>query len=137
MRFLLKAAFWLTVVVLLLPGDEKRPTAVQVGAAEAVSAASATVSDMRHFCARQAEACAVGSQAATAFGQKAQAGAKMLYEFLSDRVPPNEIGSVPAKPGDRNLAARVAPPSQNTLTPADLATPWRAPDPRRDGRPPA
>ena len=133
MKFLLKAAFWLTVVVVLLPSD-KQPSAPapQVGATEAVSAAGAAVSDMRQFCTRQPEACAVGSQAATAFGQKAQAGAKLLYEFLSDRVGPNETGSVPAKPADRRAGGATAQPSQHTLTPADVAPTWRGPEPRRD-----
>src|SRR5689334_4601145 len=104
MKFLIKAAFWLSIVVLLLPSGEKRENAAQAGAAattqvsatEAVSAASAAMSDMRHFCSRQPDACAVGSQAAVALGQKAQAGAKMLYEFLNDRLGPNETGSVVA-----------------------------------------
>ena len=70
--------------------------------AEAVSAASAAVSDMRQFCARQPEACSVGSQAAVAFGYKAQAGAKMLYDFLTEALAPRETGSVtPASSGKR------------------------------------
>jgi hypothetical protein len=134
MRFLFKAAFWLTVVILLLPTPDKRPTASapQVGATEAVSAAGAAVSDMRQFCARQPDACAIGSQAAVAFGHKAQAGAKMLYEFLGDRLGPNETGSVAAKPADRAAVGGTAHPTQHTLTPADLAPAWRGPEPRRD-----
>src|SRR5262245_5922701 len=97
MKFLFKAAFWLTIVVLLLPSSEKNTSAPQVGATEAVSAASAAVSDMRQFCTRQPEACAVGSQAAMALGQKAQTGAKMLYDFLTDKVGPSETGSVASK----------------------------------------
>ena len=97
MKFLLKAAFWLSIVVMLLPSGEKPAPAPQVGTTEAMSAATAAMSDMRQFCSRQPDACTVGSQAATAFGQKAQAGAKMLYEFLNDRVGPNETGSVTGK----------------------------------------
>jgi uncharacterized protein DUF5330 len=136
MRFLLKATFWLSVVVMLLPADEKRP-ASQVGATEAVSAATAAMSDMRQFCARQPDACTIGSQAATTFGQKAQAGAKMLYEFLSDRSGPNETGSVAGKNADRPATGHAAQPSQHTLTPADLAPAWRGPEPRKDIKRPA
>ena len=110
MRFLIKAAFWLTVVVMLLP-SEKPSKGPQVGAGEAVSAANSAMSDMRQFCARQKEACAVGSQAAVEFGHKAQSGAKMLYELLSDRLGSNETGTV-TKPADR--AAHGAQPSQQT-----------------------
>ena len=66
MKFLVRTAFWLTIVVLLLP---RLGSAPQVSAGEAVSAAGAAVSDMRQFCARQPEACVVGSQALTSFGQ--------------------------------------------------------------------
>lgn len=131
MRFLIKVAFWLAIVAMLLPSD-KRATP-EVNTAEAVSAATAAVSDMSKFCARQPDACTAGSQAAVAFGQKAQAGAKMLYEFLNDRLGPNETGSV-AKPAARPAAAR---PSQHTLTPGDIDPTWRGPEPRKDPKRPA
>jgi len=134
MKFLLKTVFWLTVVVLLLPAGDKRPSAPEVGTAEAVSAATAAVSDMRQFCARQPGACAVGAQAAVAFGQKAQTGAKMLYEFLNERVGPNETGSLTAK-SDESAAPR-ARASQDTLTPADLFPAWRGALPRHEAKPP-
>jgi hypothetical protein len=136
MRFLIKAAFWLTIVALLLPGNEKQSTASEpyVGATEAVTAAGAAVSDMRQFCARQPDACTVGSHAAAALGQKAQSGAKRLYEFLHDRLGPNETGSVAATAPERPAASA---PSQHTLTPSDLAPTWRGPEPRRDPRRPA
>ena len=127
MRFLLKAAFWLTIVVLFLPAGEE--AAPQIGASEAMSAATAAVSDARQFCTRQPDVCVVGSQAATVLGQKAQNGAKMLYEFLSDRLAPNETGSVTAESTDWSAGT---PPSQNTLTPADMAPVWRGPEPRKD-----
>jgi hypothetical protein len=137
MKFLLKAAFWLSIVVLLLPAGEKpsTPPATHVGPTEAVSAATAAMSDMRQFCSRQPEACAIGSQAAVVFGHKAQTGAKMLYDFLSDRVGPNETGSVAGKRAER--PARATQPSQNTLTPDDLAPAWRGPGPRKDPKRPA
>jgi len=134
MFFLLRMAFWLSVVLVLLPsGGSQQRTATtaapsaELGAMETLSAASATVSDMRHFCARQPEACAVGSQAAVAIGQRAQAGAKMVYDFISERGAPRDTGSVTTKP--RQVAAQAAPSarSQDTLTAADLVPAWRGP----------
>ena len=52
----------------------------QIGASEAVSAATAAVSDMSQFCKRQPAACEVGGQAATVIGQRAQEGARKLYQ---------------------------------------------------------
>src|SRR5712691_4556846 len=125
MFFLIRMAFWLSVVLVLLPTGGSKPTASapgsEIGAIEAVSAASATVSDMGQFCARQPEACAVGSQAAVALGHRAQAGAKMVYEFLNERM---ETGSIATKATKPTLAVK---PSQHTLTPSDLAPAWRGP----------
>jgi hypothetical protein len=137
MKFLFKAAFWLTVVLILLPtGGSKenaKSTAAdqQISAGEAVSAASAAMSDMRQFCARQPGACAVGAQAAATLGHKAQAGAKMLYEFLSEKLGPQETGSVGSNNLSGKAAASAARPSQHQLTPTDLAPTWRAPQ-RKD-----
>ena len=128
MFFLIRMSFWLSVVLVLLPSGGAKQTAAapsaEIGAIGAVSAASATVSDMRHFCTRQPEACALGSQAAVAFGQRAQAGAKMVYELINERAAPRETGSIAPKATKPVLAAK---PSQNTLTAADLAPTWRGP----------
>jgi hypothetical protein len=95
MGFLLKAAFWLAVVVVLLPSPDKT-TAVSQGAApvqsgEAIGAAREFVADMGSFCERNREACDTGIAAAQQFGVKAQHGAKLLYhyigEFTGDRDP--------------------------------------------------
>ena len=86
MFFLLRMAFWLGLVLVLLP-REKTPESdkvPQIGASEAVSAATAAVSDMGQFCKRQPAACEVGGQAATAIGQRAQDGARKLYKIITD-----------------------------------------------------
>lgn len=130
MFFLLRVAFWLCVVFVLLPtGGSKDKTAqagAQINTIEAVSAASATVSDMSHFCERQPDACAVGSQAAAVIGQRAQAGAKLVYDFINERIAASDATS-----------ASDGKASQNTLTPADLAPAWRGVQPVRESRRPA
>src|SRR5262249_54707954 len=137
MFFLSRMAFWLGLVLVLLPsGSSQRPQGSQVAASEAISAASATVGDWRQFCARQPEACRVGSQVASQLGSRAQAGGKMFYDFVTETLRRKEPGGDNArhdgKPADRALADKD---SQNTLTPADLAAPWRGPAPR-EGNPP-
>jgi hypothetical protein len=135
MFFLIRTAFWLCVVLALLPffagekSSEKVSTQSTFDAGEAVIAASATVSDLSGFCDRQPEACSVGSQAAVAFSHKAQAGAKILFDYLNDRVTsPKSTGSV-----TRESSAVPMPPvrkavsSRDTLTPDDLGPAWRNP----------
>ncbi len=132
MFFLLRMAFWLSVVLVLLPSGGSQRTATapspELGAMGTLSAASATVSDMRQFCTRQPEACVVGSQAAAAISERAQAGAKMVYDFISERAAPRETGSITTRP-TRQGASQAAPvvKSQDNLTAADLAPAWRGP----------
>jgi len=133
MFFLLRTAFWLSIVLALLPTGSSQPKSneTSIRAIEAVSAAGAAVSDMSQFCGRQPEACVVGTQAASAFSQRAQAGAKMVYEFLSEKMVPAETGSVtPVKAA--HTAGTKAP--QQTLTPADLQPAWRGPAPRKEAQ---
>jgi hypothetical protein len=163
MRFLLKMAFWLGVIAVLLPREESasKPNA-PISARDAVSAASATVGDMRQFCERQPEACNVGSQAAVALEDRAKAGAKRLYDMLNERLAANDNdhattvtstknaagvplpaprptprAALPAMPNQMRNASQGTPPggSQHTLTPADMAPAWQGPaPPRRDPR---
>src|SRR5260370_29459674 len=103
MFFLLRMAFWLGLVLVLLPREktpesEKLP---QLGASEAVSAASAAVSDMSQFCKRQPAACEVGGQAATIIGQRAQAGARKLYQNLTDKRASDHNRSVDGLDGGK------------------------------------
>jgi hypothetical protein len=135
MFFLLRMAFWLGLVLVLLPsGASQRPQGSQVAASEAISAASATVGDLRQFCARQPDACTVGSHVASQLGSRAQAGAKMLYEFVTENLKRQEAGGDNAGRDGKSDRALADKDSQNTLTPADLATPWRGPAPRKDAR---
>ena len=136
MMFLLRMAFWLSVIVLLVPtGKVQSPGAASsVSAVEAVSAAGAAVADMRHFCERQAEACSVGAQAAVTFGQKAQAAAKMLHDFLTEKLSPVETGSIGSN-ADGKTPRASAKFWQNTLAPADLATGWRGPSAHKEAHP--
>jgi hypothetical protein len=146
MLFLLRVTFWLTVVLALLPYGSTRPIASsgpQVGAADAVVAASAAVSDVSGFCNRQPGACAVGASAAVAIGQRAQAGAKMVYEFINDRMTGGETGSQPPRQRHSdgpNLPVTVRtipidPDSQTTLKTSDLEPEWQGPSPRIEAVP--
>jgi Family of unknown function (DUF5330) len=127
MFFLLRMAFWLGLVLVLLPRDkapesDKMP---QIGASEAVSAATAAVSDMSQFCKRQPAACEVGGQAATVIGQRATQGARKLYQIITDKKAPDHTGSIS---GGENIDAPQGPEApRETLTLDDMAVEWRVP----------
>jgi hypothetical protein len=137
MRFLLRLAFWLGVILVVLPsaGTQTAPK-VEVSAGDAFSAARAAIGDAQKFCERQPDTCVVGSQAAIAIGHRAQAGAKMLYEFLNEQLGPSDPGPATTSStiaADKSVPLPVARPSQHTLTPADLVPAWRGPQPGREG----
>jgi Family of unknown function (DUF5330) len=135
MWFLLRMTLWLGIVLVCLPtvGSQPLPKS-QVSANEALQAAKILAVDIQHFCQRQREACDIGSQASITLGQRAQAGAKMLYEFFREQFGSDES---PPERTTRFVPVPRARPSQHTLQPADLVPPWRGPQPTdtpRDNR---
>ena len=125
MFFLLRMTFWLGLVLVLLP-RENTPEAdklPQIGASEAVSAATAAVSDMSQFCKRQPAACEVGGQAASVIGQRAQEGARKLYHIITDKKSSDHTGSIGGADEADASPAETAP--NDTLTPDDMVAEWR------------
>ena len=137
MFFLLRMAFWLGLVLVLLPREktpesEKLP---QISVSDAVTAASAAVSDMSQFCKRQPQACEVGGQAATVIGVRAQEGARKIYQTITekaekadkkpdaDRKSPDHTGSIGGESDADPALAETTP--RDTLTADDLAVEWR------------
>jgi hypothetical protein len=134
MFFLLRMAFWLTVVCVLLPsGTKSMSPDANVDAKQAVTLASAAVSDVRGFCDRQPDACVVGGKVAIALGHKAEAGARTIYEFVTTKL------SEKSAPAEKTAAkvVSVPAPGQGTLTASDVQPAWHAPvplPPRREAR---
>jgi len=128
MFFLLRMAFWLCVVCVLLPsGNNSTSPDAQIHASEAVTLASAAVSDVRGFCERHPDACVTGGKVAVALGHKAEAGARTLYDLITKL----REKSTSSEKSDRPASG------QGTLTPTDMAPAWRAPvplPPRREAR---
>jgi hypothetical protein len=134
MFFLLRMAFWLGLVCVLLPsGTKSAAPEANIDAKQAVTLASAAVSDVRGFCARQPDACVAGGKVAVAIGHKAEAGARTLYEFITAKL--SEKSAPADKTGAKVVA--VSAPGQGTLTQADMQPSWHAPvplPPRREAR---
>src|SRR5262245_39027337 len=100
MWFLLRLTFCLGLVLVLLPRDKTAESAKlpQIGAAEAVQAATAAVSDVSQCCKRQPAACEVGGQAATVIGQRAAEGARKVYGIITDKTDKAEKPEKADKP---------------------------------------
>jgi hypothetical protein len=103
--FLVRAAFWLTVVVFLLPGDPGTSSpAPGVGALQALDAVQATASDLSGFCGRNPDVCTTASAAGEIFSEKVRYGVQLIQ---------NAFGS------------HAQGATTDTLTRDDVATPWR------------
>lgn len=130
MFFLFRLVLCIGLVLLLLPFGLKGTDGREVSVFDAFGAVQAVVADMRGFCDRQPQACAVGGQMFSHLGEKAQVGAKWLY----DTIGSTQHGSAPAE------APRPASPGQAgglDLTPQDLAPVWGGGENGRTIAPPA
>ena len=130
MFFLLRMAFWLAVVCVLLPsGNKTASTESHIDAGQAVTLASAAVSDVRGFCERQPDACETGGKVAVALGHKAEAGARTIFDFISKMREKSASNDKPADKAGKPVDAT------GTLNATDMAPAWHAPvplPPRRD-----
>jgi hypothetical protein len=119
--FFLRVAFWLGLVVLLLPTDERQQARVY-------GTAVSTVERVVTFCDRNAQACAAGAEVWATFVKKAEFGARMAIDLASsggrkdEDAGPQQVQptSSKAKPEPRLPTAE-----RGTLTPADLSPAWR------------
>lgn len=124
MFFLLRVVFWIGLVLLLLPLGLKGTDGKDVSVFDAFGAAQAVVSDVRGFCTRQPDACAVGGQMITHLTQKAQAGAKWVADAIgtpSNPNPPAPVGHPDATVASGNGADTTGALG---LTPQDLSPAW-------------
>lgn len=133
MMFLLRIAFCLALVCFFFPATQAETSGneAEIAPAQAFVAAGAAFSDMRQFCTRQPEACAAGSRAALALGQKAQAVAKTAFDFLSTRIGADAAGNAAPLGNGRFAQPNAAERSRSTLTEDDRALPWRGAAGRR------
>ena len=126
MLFLIRTAFWLMIIVLLLPTDEQQRS-------EVYGTAQAAVNDVATFCDRNPETCARGMDAFSVFVQKAQFGARMLMDLINGRAETGEEESPSSEarslfePASFDVSASQA--SQDTLNPEDREEAWSGPDP--------
>lgn len=95
--FLIRTAFWLAIVVALIPvnpsdlKDGQRP----VSTLETLSAAQAFIRDLSGFCERNGTACQTGREVVAQFGAKARTGLHYVSAYLEDKSGPEKTASAP------------------------------------------
>ena len=118
--------------VLILPTD-------QASQARVTSAAKTAMTWTTTFCDRNPATCVQGQQAWGVFVEKAQFGAKMAFELISEHKTQTAAAQTTPATGLANRRAAVSTVtsaavarSRNTLQPADLTPAWRG-DAKRAG----
>jgi hypothetical protein len=105
---LLRITFWLSTVILLLPGDPERGEgAPSVTLLELMVAARDIVWDISNLCERNPDLCATGGEVGQIIAEKARYNIGQLTGYL---------------------AADDVAADANTLTAGDLAAPWQPPE---------
>jgi len=77
--FLIRMAFWLALIVMVLPSDRERQAQLYQTATETVHRAAT-------FCDRNAALCAQGAQHWAVFRTKLEFGAKLVFDVASERL---------------------------------------------------
>lgn len=107
--FLIRSAFWLSLIVLLLPTDPQQQAKVYHSASHAIGQAAT-------FCDRNQSLCEQGTVYWATFRRKMEFGAKMVVDIASERL----LG----RPQGQQHAA-LPSPDAGTLLPGDLRPAWR------------
>lgn len=112
--FFIRTAFWLGVVVLVLPTDAQQQ-------ARLAQKASTAVTHVATFCDRNPKTCETGAEYWGLFVKKAEFGARLAWDLMNERSGKAATGAQePIAP-----ASHAQPEARGTLTPTDMQPAWR------------
>src|SRR3990170_1528526 len=99
MGFLIKMAFWFSLVLLALPLDPQGTNGLSISPIQAFFAAREAVDDVSGICERKPDVCEVGKAAMQTIGVRARETARIAYEMLEENgaarpVPSDEVGAL-------------------------------------------
>jgi hypothetical protein len=120
--FLIRIAFWLAVIVALLPTDEHQQ-------AKLYETAAASMERLTTFCDRNGKACAAGAEFWSTFVKKAEFGARVVVDLLASRGQRADAGVAASSlraTGTATPEPRPPTTPRNTLTRDDAGPAWRS-----------
>lgn len=103
MWFLIRAAFWFSLVLLVLPfgAGSNAPGEASVGPIQAFVAAREAVGDIAGICERKPDVCATGKEAMHTIAARAKATVRIASDMMGDDTElPDQAsvtGSLPQK----------------------------------------
>ena len=117
MGFLIRMAFWFSLVLLVLPLDPAGDSTPGVNPIQAFFAAKEAVDDMTAICERKPDICDVGKAAMQTIGSRAKESARIAYEMLeangTEAKPDDAVSALidadalPAAPTDKSATGSV------------------------------
>lgn len=119
--FLIRTAFWLSLLILLLPTDEQDQRVVYGNAESAIK-------DLRSFCTRNPDVCEASKSAANTFTKKAQFGAKMVADFFQEKT--GDSAYIAASDRSSRRPSFFRRETKSTLTADDMRPSWSVPSDR-------
>lgn len=116
MGFLIRMAFWFSLVLLALPLDTGT-NGQSISPIQAFFAAREAVDDVSGICERKPDVCEVGKAAMQTIGARARETARIAYEMLEENgkpAPADDIGALIATEGE--TASPTAEPTDSAAT---------------------
>jgi hypothetical protein len=122
MWFLIKTAFWFSLVLVLLPVFSSSSTTrtqdnpqVQVG--DAVTAATGAFQYVTSLCSEKPDVCVKGGATLTALGYRAREGALVAYEMIDHQLSGKPADKIADAGAARQQVAIAAPQADAEMQP--------------------
>ncbi|WP_159590342.1 DUF5330 domain-containing protein [Chelativorans xinjiangense] len=111
MGFLIRCAFWLSLVLLFIPlNTGEGPEAEQVGPLQALVAARDAVRDVAGICGRQPDVCATAKTAVHTITARAREGMRIAQGLIDDEaVPQADMVEEPREEPQVTATGSIAP----------------------------
>jgi len=92
MWFMIKGAFWFSLVLMALPiinpgpqAETDTTNAAAIDVPNSLSAAMSAIQDIRQICERKPDVCDKGAETLSALGLQARDGAEIAFKMLDDK----------------------------------------------------
>jgi hypothetical protein len=116
MFFLIRMAFWFSLVLLLLPLDPAGTNGANVSPVHAFFAAQQAVDDVSGICERKPDVCEVGKAAMQTIGVRARETARIAYEMFEENGKPVRADEVGALITSDDVAVPTVEPTDSAAT---------------------
>jgi hypothetical protein len=116
MFFLIRMAFWFSLVLLALPLDPAGTNGANVSPVQAFFAAQQAVDDVSGICERKPGVCEVGKAAMQTIGVRARETARIAYGMFEDNGKPVRADDVGALIASEDVAAPTVEPTDSAAT---------------------